>query len=57
MHRGRNDPNRFVLVERWASQEALDHHYALPHMQLVAENVDALAEPPQTWVCEAVPAS
>lgn len=26
------DPDRFVLIERWASQEALAAHDATPHM-------------------------
>ena len=51
----KNDENRLVVVERWASQEALDHHFTLPHTQKVAESIDALAEPPQIYFCEALP--
>ncbi|MFJ5547368.1 putative quinol monooxygenase [Streptomyces sp. NPDC093225] len=32
MHRVGGDPDGFVLIERWASQEALDAHDATPHM-------------------------
>ncbi|WP_030206800.1 putative quinol monooxygenase [Streptomyces sp. NRRL S-87] len=32
MHRMSGDPDGFVLIERWASQEALDAHDATPHM-------------------------
>ncbi|MER5887489.1 putative quinol monooxygenase [Streptomyces sp. NPDC001941] len=32
MHQVADDPDRFVLVERWASQAALDAHDAAPHM-------------------------
>ena len=56
LHVDKNDPNRLVVIERWASQEALDHHLTLPHVQKVAENVDALAEPPQVFFCEALAA-
>lgn len=32
MHQVSGDPDRFVLIERWASQEALAAHDATPHM-------------------------
>ncbi|MEV3854133.1 putative quinol monooxygenase [Streptomyces sp. NPDC050095] len=32
MHQVSDDPDRFVLVERWASKEALAAHDATPHM-------------------------
>lgn len=56
LHVAKDDPNRLVVVERWASQEALDHHFTLPHVQRVAESLDALQEPPQVFFCEAVAA-
>jgi len=56
IHGDKNEPNRLVVVERWASQEALDNHFTLPHTQKVGENIDALAEPPQIYFCEELPA-
>ncbi|MFF0436842.1 putative quinol monooxygenase [Streptomyces sp. NPDC004327] len=32
LHRVADDPDRFVLIERWASAEALAAHDAAPHM-------------------------
>lgn len=32
LHRVSDDPDRFVLIERWASQAALAAHDAAPHM-------------------------
>jgi quinol monooxygenase YgiN len=26
------DPNRLHIAEKWVSQEALDHHFTLPHV-------------------------
>ena len=52
VHADKNDGDRLVVVERWASQEALDNHFRLPHTQKVAENIDALAEPPQIYFCD-----
>ena len=36
-HSSVNDPNRFVVVERWESREALDSHGAAPHMKVWRE--------------------
>ncbi|MBF0638689.1 MULTISPECIES: putative quinol monooxygenase [Pseudomonas] len=33
MLRDRQDPSLFIFYEVWASQEALDSHSSLPHMQ------------------------
>jgi quinol monooxygenase YgiN len=33
LHRGADDPQRFVLVERWASREDLDAHKVADHME------------------------
>ena len=55
MHVDKNDANRFVVVERWESQEALDHHFTLPHTAKVAENIDMLEELPQVYFCEELP--
>ncbi len=44
LHRDTSDPNTFVLVEVWRSQEDLDQHFAQPHMALVAELQDAIED-------------
>lgn len=36
-HASVNDPNRFVVVERWESREALDAHSRAPHMKVWRE--------------------
>lgn len=56
LHVAKDDPCRFVLVERWISQEALEEHFTLPHVRLVADSADALEGQPQVFFCEAVPA-
>jgi quinol monooxygenase YgiN len=33
MHRSIHDPDKLVVVERWASREALDAHMHTPHLQ------------------------
>ncbi|MGW0854135.1 putative quinol monooxygenase [Streptomyces sp. NPDC002690] len=41
---GRED--RMIIVEEWADDAALDHHFSLPHFQHVARVLDEiLAEP------------
>lgn len=41
-----DDENRFILVEKWASQAALDAHGKTPHMQAaVARNPSFRARP------------
>ena len=54
LHVDKADANRFVVVEHWASQDALDHHFTLPHVQKVTDNIDMLEELPQVYFCEAV---
>jgi quinol monooxygenase YgiN len=54
LHVDKNDADRIVLLERWESQEALDHHFTLPHTARVTENIDMLEELPQIYFCEAV---
>lgn len=52
LHRDSADPNHFVHVEVWRSQEDLDLHFGQPH---VAELLTRLGEPgilagrPPTW--------
>ena len=36
-HTSINDPNTFVVVERWESREALDAHSKAPHMAVWRE--------------------
>ncbi len=33
MHRSIHDPDKLVVVERWASREALDRHMQTPHLK------------------------
>ena len=33
MHRSVTDPSRLVVVERWASREALSRHLETPHLK------------------------
>jgi quinol monooxygenase YgiN len=33
MHRSVNDADKLVVVERWASREALDRHMHTPHLK------------------------
>ena len=57
LHRAHDDHDVIVLVERWASREALDEHLASPHMaSFRRESVELLAEPSQITIVEAVPA-
>lgn len=56
VHRGREDPSQFALVERWISREALDEHFTKPYVQALGERAgEALAEPPQVHFLEALP--
>ena len=55
LHRVAGDPERFVLVERWASRDALDEHLAAPHLAAFrARGADIWAEPPQITVADPV---
>jgi quinol monooxygenase YgiN len=56
LHQGRDDPSLFVFVERWASQEALDAHFASEHMTTFrAVAVDVIDETVGVWGLDAVP--
>lgn len=55
LHRDRSDHSRFVLIERWRSQEDLDAHFQQPYMAAVAGLADGLAGPPEVIFCEALP--
>ena len=55
LHRDQTDRDRFVIVERWRSQEDLDAHFNEPHMAQMAGLADSLAAPPEVIFCEPVP--
>ncbi|HJU03723.1 MAG TPA: putative quinol monooxygenase [Nitrospiraceae bacterium] len=53
VHRSVGDPAVFITVERWASKEAMDRHFAAPHTQALLKQIpDLLAEPPDISVYE-----
>lgn len=53
LHSVAGDPERFVLVERWASRAALDEHLAAPHLAAFrARGADLWAEPPLIMVAD-----
>ncbi len=56
MHRDKADENRFVVIERWRSQEDLDAHFGQPHMEALGGLADSLAGPPEVVFCEPIPA-
>ena len=57
LHRGIADPARFAMVERWASQEAIDTHMASPHLGAALEALGSLlAAPPEITQYDAVEA-
>ena len=56
LHRDRNEPRRFVMIEMWSSQEALDAHLGQPSLIPILELAEgSLANPIQMWVCESLP--
>lgn len=48
LHRDVDDATRFVIVERWASQDALDEHAAQPHLREMLAKVGPLTAAPPT---------
>lgn len=57
LHRTVSDPDQIVLVERWASREALDEHLASEHLaRFRAEGADLWAAPMQIVVTTPAPA-
>ena len=46
LHAVVDDPDRFVVVEQWASREALDAHLASAHIAAYAERVGAFRQLP-----------
>lgn len=56
LHRSVEDPAAFVMVERWASKEALDRHFTTPHVKTLLKNVaELVAAPPEITIYEPVP--
>jgi quinol monooxygenase YgiN len=56
LHRGADDPARFVFVERWASREDLEGHNGTPHVGALVERMDELlAEPADVGLYDAIP--
>jgi quinol monooxygenase YgiN len=58
LHRDNNDPDHFVHIEKWRSQEDLDAHMQTPHLGAVFA---ALGQPgimaggPKMWMLSNVP--
>lgn len=53
LHRAHGEPTRFVMVEKWASMEALGQHGQSPHMKDLGRIfADLAAEPAQILVLE-----
>src|SRR3954454_11505165 len=56
LNRDSNDPDHFVHVERWRSQEDLDLHMKTPHLAQVFGALGTpgvMAAAPQMWFCTA----
>lgn len=57
IHRGADDPSKFLVVERWASPEALAAHLKTPHIQeLFSKAANLLIAPPEILSFELLPA-
>ena len=54
LHRAKNQPGAFSIVEVWRSQADLEAHFKQPHMAPIAQAFEMLAEPPQILFCEPV---
>jgi quinol monooxygenase YgiN len=44
LHFDQRDPNRFVMLEEWTGQEALDAHMATPHFLQLAAAIGPVAK-------------
>lgn len=52
LHRDANDPDHFVHVEKWRSQEDLDQHMKTPHLAKIFAALGApgvMEGAPQMW--------
>lgn len=55
-NRSIEDPEIFVMVERWASKDALDRHLASPHIrELFSKLPDLLAVPMEITTYRTIP--
>ncbi len=54
LHRAKNEPGAFSIVEVWRSQDDLDAHFKEPHLAPIAQALEMLVEPPQILFCEPV---
>jgi quinol monooxygenase YgiN len=53
LHRGADDPDTLVMVEKWTSRVALDSHMQQPYVaDLGARAAELLAEPPAIVILE-----
>lgn len=56
LHRAVDDPGLILSIERWGSKEAIDQHFAAPHVQSLLGRVpDLVAGAPEVRVFEALP--
>jgi len=56
IHRGIEDAQTFVVVERWTSRESLDEHLKTAHIQkLFSAMGDLLAGPAEILSCRLLP--
>lgn len=46
VHQATADPDAFVVVEKWASQEALEAHLGTPHLKRLADEIGDLLVTP-----------
>ena len=55
LHQSVDDAHAFVMIEKWASQEALDQHLKAPHIQKLFKQLpDLLERPMQIQVYKAI---
>jgi len=50
LHQDREDPTRFVFVEQWASEDALQAHGTTPHLRELFGTVGALVTGPPSII-------
>lgn len=56
LHRAVDDPAVFISIERWESKEAIDRHFATPHVQGLLRRVpDLVAGAPEIKIFELIP--
>ncbi len=56
LHRSAQDPGLLIMIERWTCREALDRHFATPHIKRLLEKIpDPIVSPPEISVLESLP--